>query len=253
MRRRARGQFAKRRRRGLAGAPMWTRHDFGGNVAVERLLPRGYLGNRFVDRVIAALFCCRACGGLGEAPALQALVVGARLFIAIGAALTAPVAIRTAFMRGRLRVAMAVVGIALTVAPIGVRRLSPWIVALEVQAQLFIRLAVVARDIALAMVPPIIITKRLTPLVLVPLPLAALLIAPLLIAGLLLARLRLAGLLLAGLLLARLLAAPRLAALLILRPMVARTPRRLTVRIAGVIVVALPRPPKFVWLTLGAA
>jgi hypothetical protein len=227
---------------------MRIRRDFRGNVAVERLLPRGYLGNRFVDRVIAALFCCRACGGLGEAPALQALVVGALLFIAIGAALTAPVAIRTAFMPARPRVARAVVGIALAAAPIGVRRLSPPIVALEVQTQLFIRLAVVARDIALAIVPPIIITERLMPFVLVPLPLAPLLIAGLLLAGLLLARL-----LAARLLLARLLAAPLLAALLILRPVVARTPRRLTVRIAGVIIVALPRPPKFVWLTLGAA
>jgi hypothetical protein len=217
---------------------MRTRDDFGGNVAVERLLPRRYLGNRLVDRVIAALFCRRACGGLGEALALQALVVGPLVCIAIAAALTAPVAIRTAFMRDRPRVAIAVVGIALAAAPIGVRRLSPWIVALEVQAQLFIRLAVVARDIALAIVPPIIITERLTPLVLVPLPLALLLIAPLLIAPLLLA----------GLFLARL-----LAAWLILSSVVARTPRRLTVRITGVIVVALPRPPKFVRLTLAAA
>ncbi|MGA9322185.1 MAG: hypothetical protein WBW06_14125, partial [Xanthobacteraceae bacterium] len=150
---------------------------------------------------------------------------------------------RTAFMPARPRVARAVVGIALAAAPIGVRRLSPPIVALEVQTQLFIRLAVVARDIALAILPPIIITERLMPFVLVPLPLAPLLIAGLFLAGLLLARL----------LLARLLAAPPLAALLILRPVVARTPRRLTVRIAGVIIVALARPPKFVWLTLGAA
>ena len=227
---------------------MRTRRDFGGSVAVERLLPRGYLGNRFVDRVIAALFCCRVGGGLSEALPLQALAVGALPFIAIGAALIAPVAVRTTFMRARPRVAMAVAGIALAAAPIGVRRLSPLIVALEVQAQLFIRLAVVARDIALAILPPIIITERLMPFVLVPLPLA-----PLLIAGLLLARLALARLLLARLLLARLLAAPPLAALLIFRPVVARTPRRLTVRIAGVIIVALPRPPKFVWLTLGAA
>ncbi len=237
---------------------MRTRHDFGGNVAVERLLPRGYLGNRLVDRVIAGLFCRRVGGGLSEALPLQALAAGALLFIANGAALAAPVAIRTAFMRDRPRVAMAVVGIVLAAAPIGVRRLSPSIVALEVQVQLFIRLAVVARDIALAIVPPIIITERLTPLVLVPLPLAPLLIAPLLIAGLFLARLFLARLflarsVLARSVLARLLLARLLAAFLILRPVVARTPRRLSVRIARVIIVALLRPPEFVRLTLAAA
>jgi hypothetical protein len=230
---RRRRWFAERSRRGLAGALSRTRRDFGGNVAVERLLPCGDLGNRFVDRVIAALFRRRICGGLGEALALPALVIGALLFIAIGAALTAPVAIRTAFMQGRPRIARAVVGIALAPAPIGVRRLSPSIVVPEVQAQLLIGLAVVARDIACAIVPPIIIAERLTPLVLAPLPLAPLLTA--------------------GLLLARLLAAPPLAALLILRPVVARAPRRLTARIAGVIVVALPRPPKFVRLTLASA
>ena len=47
------------------------------------LLPRRYFGHRLVDRVVAALFRHRACGGLLEALSLPALTIGARLVVAV--------------------------------------------------------------------------------------------------------------------------------------------------------------------------
>jgi hypothetical protein len=94
---------------------------------------------------------------------------------------------------------------------------------------------------------PIVIAERLTPLVLTPLALPALLIMPLLITPLLIA-----PLLIAPSLAARLFSAPLLAPLIFELP-VARTPGRLAIAVAYIIIVAFPRRPWSLRLMLAAA
>jgi hypothetical protein len=199
------------------------------------LLARGYLGNRLVDGVIPALFNGRVRGRLRDALSLQALTVGALRFIAMRTALTALVAISTAFMRDRPRGAVVIV-IALAATPIGVRRLPLPIIALEVQTKLIIRLVIAPALGGIAIVTAII-AEGLTPLVFAPLLFAPLLCAPFFVMPLLWAPL---------------LPLSALSAPLILGRAVARTPRRVTIAMTCVIFVAWPLPP-FVGLTLAAA
>ena len=243
----------------------WTlpRGIVGGNIAVERLLPRGYLGHCLIDRVIAALFRHRTCGGLLEALSLPALTIGALLVVAIGTALTALVAIGAALTPDRPVVVVAMV-VALAVAPIGVHMPALWIFAAEVQAQLIVRfvVAMTLGRVAIVTVPPIVVAQAFAPLVLAPLVFAQLILAPLVLAQLILAPLILAPLILAPLILAPLILAPLVLAPLVLAQLVsaplvlgravAGVPGRLAVAVARLVIVARPLP-RLVRLTIAAA
>jgi hypothetical protein len=211
------------------------------------LLTSGYFGHRLVDRVIAALFCRRGRGSLRDALPLQALTVRALRSAAMRAVRTALVAISAVVVPDRLRGAVVII-IALAGAPVGIQRLALPIVALEVQAELIVRLAVAAArgNIAIAIVLPIV-AEGLTPLIF-----AALLFAPQRFVPQRFAPVLFPPFLFTSLFSAPLFAFPLLSAPLVFGHAIAGTPRRLAITITCVIVVARPLAP-FVGLTLAAA
>ena len=144
-------------------------------------MPRRYFSDRLVDRVVAALFRHRACGGLLEALSLAALTLCALLFVAMRAVLTALVAIGIAFTLDRAVVAVAMI-VALAAGPVGACIPARPIIATEVHAELIIRLAGLTApgSIAIVAVLPLVIAEALAPRVLAPVLALRVLASPLL-------------------------------------------------------------------------